>query len=52
MFVFQGVMILDKVTLPETNSSPLKIGGWKTGPSFWGPAHFQVLLLLVFFQGG
>ena len=34
-------------TLPETNSSHLKIDGWKTSLSFWGPAHFQVLCLLV-----
>ena len=47
MFVFQGVMILDKVTLPETNSSPLKIGGWKTAFLLGQKAHFQVLLLLV-----
>ena len=28
-------------TLPETNSSHLKMDGWNT-PFFWGPAHFQV----------
>ena len=27
--------------LPETNSSPLKMGGWKTIVSFRGPADFQ-----------
>ena len=34
-------------TLPETNSSHLKIDGWKTILSFWGPACFQELWLLV-----
>ena len=24
-----------RCTLPETNSSPLKMDGWKTRPSFW-----------------
>ena len=28
-------------TLPETNSSPLKMDGWKTILSFWFPAYFQ-----------
>ena len=28
-------------TLPETNSSHLKMDGWKTILSFWGPAYFQ-----------
>ncbi len=28
-------------TVPETNSSHLKIGGWKTSLSFWVSAHFQ-----------
>ena len=34
-------------TLPETNSSPLKMDGWNTIVSFWGPAYFQGLWLLV-----
>ena len=34
-------------TLPETNSLPLKNGGWETTFSFWVSAYFQVLLLLV-----
>ncbi len=29
-------------TLPETKSSPLKIGGWETIVSFWVSAYFQV----------
>ena len=28
-------------TLPETNNSPLKMDGWNTIVSFWGPAYFQ-----------
>ena len=28
-------------TLPETNSSPLKMDGWNTIVPFWGPAYFQ-----------
>ena len=28
-------------TLPETNSSHLKMNGWKMIASFWGPAYFQ-----------
>ena len=35
------------LTLPETNSSHLKMDGWNTIVSFWGPAYFQGLLLLV-----
>ena len=36
------------VTLPETNSSPLKMDGWNTILSYWGPtAYFQWRLLLV-----
>ena len=34
-------------TLPETNSSPLKMDGWNTILSYWGPAYFQGRLLLV-----
>ena len=34
-------------TLPENNSSPLKMDGWKAILSFWGPAYFQRLWLLV-----
>ena len=35
-------------TLPETNSSHLKMDGWKTILSFWGKkAYFQGLCLLV-----
>ena len=30
------------ITLPETNSSPLKMDGWNTIVSFWGPGYFQV----------
>jgi len=29
--------------LPETASSQLKMDGWKTTVSFWGPAYFQLL---------
>ena len=29
-------------TLPETNSSHLKMDRWNTIVSFWGPAHFQL----------
>ena len=29
------------VTLPETSSSHLKMDGWNTIVSFWGPAYFQ-----------
>ncbi len=28
-------------TLPETNTSHLKMDGWNTILSFWGPAYFQ-----------
>ena len=28
-------------TLPETNSLHLKMDGWNTIVSFWGPAYFQ-----------
>ena len=28
-------------TLPKTNSSPLKMDGWKTILSFWGNAYFK-----------
>ena len=35
-------------TLPETNSSPLKIDGWKMILSFWDGPSFQVLCLFVF----
>ena len=31
-----------KCTLPKTNSSHLKMDGWNTIVSFWGPAQFQV----------
>ena len=34
-------------TLPKTNGSHLKMDDWNTIASFWGPAHFRVLLLLV-----
>ena len=34
-------------TLPETNSSPLKMDGWNTIRSFWG---FRPIF--VFFFGG
>ena len=37
-----------RITLPETNSSPLKTDGWKMILSFWGPAYFQGRLLLNF----
>ena len=29
-----------KYTLPETNSSHMKMDGWNTIVSFWGPASF------------
>ena len=32
-----------QLTLPKTNSSPLKNDGWKTILSFWGMAYFQGL---------
>ena len=28
-------------TLPETNSSPLKMDGWNTSLSYWVSAYFQ-----------
>ena len=34
-------------SFPETNSSPLRIGGWETILSLWVLAHFQGLLLLL-----
>ena len=34
-------------TLPETNSSPLKIDGWKMILSFWVSAYFHGLWLLA-----
>ena len=37
----------DLITLPETNSSPLKIDGWKTILSFWGGLFSGVNSLLV-----
>ena len=33
---------ISKDTLPETNSSKLKMDGWNTIVSSWGPAFFQV----------
>ncbi len=36
-----------KTTLPETNSSPLKMDGWKTILSYWVSADFQGRLPLV-----
>ena len=30
-------------TIPETNSSHLKMDGWNTIVSYWGPAYFQGL---------
>ena len=36
-----------KVTLPETNSSPLKMDGWNTSWFPFGMAYFQGPLLLV-----
>ncbi len=32
---------LGLITLPDTNSSHLKMDGWNTTVSFWGPAYFQ-----------
>ena len=29
------------MTLPETNKLHLKMDGWNTSLSFWGPAYFQ-----------
>ena len=40
-------LVIQKETFPETSSSHLKMDGWKTIPSFCGPANVQVLLLLV-----
>ena len=34
---FQNLRI--STTLPETNISHLKMDGWNTRPSFWGPAY-------------
>ena len=39
------------ITIPETNSSPLKMDGWKMQPSFWGPAYFQGAKMLVSGEG-
>ncbi len=36
--------VLSMSTLPETNSSPLKMDGWKTILSYW-EAYFQGLLI-------
>ena len=36
---FQGKDVV--ITLPETNSSPLKMDGWKTILSYWVSASFQ-----------
>ena len=36
---------LRNYTLPETNSSHLKMDGWNTIISFWGPAQFSVVVL-------
>ena len=33
------------VTLPETNSSPLKMDGWKTSLSFWDGLSGAMLLV-------
>ena len=42
------INFLGKVcTLPETNISHLKMDGWNTILSFWGPVYFQRSLLLV-----
>ena len=38
-------------TLPETDSSPLKMDGWKMILTFWGPSYFQGLLLLALGSG-
>ena len=35
-------MLRENLTLPETNSSHLKIDGWKMYISFWVQAYFQV----------
>ena len=42
-YFWQGNLqeILQKFTLPETNSSPLKMDGWKTILSYWGPGLFS-----------
>ena len=34
-------------SLPETNSSSLKMDGWNTILSYWVSAYFQVLLLMA-----
>jgi len=34
------------VTLPETNSSPLKIDHWKKGDSYWKPPFLWGKLLV------
>ena len=46
-----SVFLKENITLPETNSSPLKMDGWKTSfLSFWVSASWQVRT--VRFQGG
>ena len=40
-FLIQHGFRVLNATLPETNSSPLKMDGWNTIVSFWGPAYFQ-----------
>ena len=35
-------------TVPETNSSPLKMDGWKTKLFFWGPASLQGAMFVSF----
>ncbi len=36
-----GSQMSTTISLPETNSSSLKMNGWKTILSLWGPAYFQ-----------
>ncbi len=39
------------LTLPETNSSPLKMAGWNTILSYWVSAYFQVRFGSVYREG-
>ncbi len=46
-FLQMGVETKQQLHSLKLTFSPLKLDGWNTRPSFWGPAYFQGLLLLV-----
>ena len=39
-------MLLKNVPLPETNSSPVKIGPWNLGDSYWKPRLLREKLVV------